>query len=204
MAKFIKCPNCDYKNKKDAKFCESCGHSLEFKNTREKTKKCPACGAENSSDARFCSQCGEVISKRYQKKVSGQNSTAGIKNPEFIVLSVILVLFLFMLMANEFGSSSSQKVPPATQGTYVLEPAVAEIAHLFKCSCGSCDDPTLAHCQCPTAQEEHNAIRTLLRQGKTKSEIISYIKKKFDFYIGETSQNQNIDVEELSRILKSF
>lgn len=204
MAKFRECTECNYKNSPDAKFCESCGHPLQQEGTGRKSKKCPSCGARNNSDARFCTQCGDVISNRQRKKIAASDSKTGWNNPFLVILIAIVGIFVFLLIANEFNSHSGNNNSAPLQTNIVLEPAVAEIAQLFKCACGSCDDPTLAHCQCPTAMEQMNTIRTLLNQNKPKAEIVAIMKNKYGHYIGENQNNSNIDAEELSKMLNSF
>jgi tetratricopeptide (TPR) repeat protein len=49
----MKCPNCQYENPDEAKFCEQCGAQL--------LHKCPGCGAEVSPTARFCKECGHSL-----------------------------------------------------------------------------------------------------------------------------------------------
>jgi tetratricopeptide (TPR) repeat protein len=49
----MKCPNCQYENPEDAKFCEQCGVQLLY--------RCPGCGAEVSPTARFCKECGHSL-----------------------------------------------------------------------------------------------------------------------------------------------
>ena len=47
------CPNCSTENPDDARFCMSCGHSLEA--------PCPNCGTELPPNAKFCFNCGFEI-----------------------------------------------------------------------------------------------------------------------------------------------
>src|SRR5262245_63253892 len=49
----MKCPNCEYENAADAKFCDQCAVLLR--------RVCERCGGELSSLARFCSQCGAAV-----------------------------------------------------------------------------------------------------------------------------------------------
>lgn len=50
------CPECGSKIRKDAKFCEKCGHEFE---TPENV--CDNCGAEVDKDAEFCDSCGSKL-----------------------------------------------------------------------------------------------------------------------------------------------
>ena len=49
----IQCPNCQFINPPDARFCQNCGHRLE--------NVCPSCGTLNALTARFCKQCGQAF-----------------------------------------------------------------------------------------------------------------------------------------------
>ncbi len=49
-----KCFYCQAPINPEAKFCPSCGKSLE-------PPKCPKCGTLNAASHKFCSNCGEVL-----------------------------------------------------------------------------------------------------------------------------------------------
>jgi class 3 adenylate cyclase/tetratricopeptide (TPR) repeat protein len=49
----MRCPQCQYDNRADARYCGGCGQSL--------AGKCPACGAVNPPDNRVCDQCGSKL-----------------------------------------------------------------------------------------------------------------------------------------------
>jgi predicted ATPase/class 3 adenylate cyclase len=46
----MKCPDCQFENREDAKFCSECGQRF--------TLSCPDCGTTNRPDAKFCDECG--------------------------------------------------------------------------------------------------------------------------------------------------
>src|SRR5438132_5377595 len=46
----MRCAACGHENPEGARFCASCGTSLE--------RSCPACGASLAADASFCTSCG--------------------------------------------------------------------------------------------------------------------------------------------------
>ncbi|MBN1579381.1 MAG: zinc ribbon domain-containing protein [Anaerolineae bacterium] len=46
----MRCPNCDYDNPPEMKFCGACGTRLP--------RRCPDCGFENPADFGFCGRCG--------------------------------------------------------------------------------------------------------------------------------------------------
>jgi protein phosphatase len=45
------CPQCQFENPNDNKFCQSCGTSLTY-------KTCPECGAEVLLNNQYCHKCG--------------------------------------------------------------------------------------------------------------------------------------------------
>jgi class 3 adenylate cyclase/tetratricopeptide (TPR) repeat protein len=47
------CPNCQTKNREDARFCSNCGHNLFI--------TCPNCGEESPPSAKFCFNCGHAL-----------------------------------------------------------------------------------------------------------------------------------------------
>jgi membrane protease subunit (stomatin/prohibitin family) len=55
----VECPSCKAHNPSGAKFCSSCGTSLE--QPAAATVACPNCNAENVPSARFCSSCGTAL-----------------------------------------------------------------------------------------------------------------------------------------------
>jgi len=51
----MKCPQCQFENPDDAKFCNECGNKLEL--------VCPECGKVNQLASKFCSECGYELRK---------------------------------------------------------------------------------------------------------------------------------------------
>ena len=49
----MKCPQCQFDNLTDARFCSGCGSSLEM--------ACPGCGKANLPGSRFCNRCGQSL-----------------------------------------------------------------------------------------------------------------------------------------------
>lgn len=59
----MKCPNCQFENRDDAKFCKACGSKLEILKPNPEpavntASVCPNCGAALKPGAKFCSKCG--------------------------------------------------------------------------------------------------------------------------------------------------
>lgn len=62
----MKCPNCQFENRDNAKFCKSCGYKLEGllvkpEVTVNAVSVCSNCGAALKPDAKFCSKCGSTV-----------------------------------------------------------------------------------------------------------------------------------------------
>ena len=60
------CPNCQFENGDNAKFCKSCGYKLENLNVNPAAAVnaaliCPNCGAGLKPGAKFCSKCGGAV-----------------------------------------------------------------------------------------------------------------------------------------------
>ena len=46
----MKCPECQFENREDAKFCNECGHKFDV--------TCPECKSSNRVGSKFCDECG--------------------------------------------------------------------------------------------------------------------------------------------------
>ena len=46
----MQCPECQFENESNARFCNNCGHKLEL--------ACPECGELNQPGSKFCKGCG--------------------------------------------------------------------------------------------------------------------------------------------------
>ncbi|MGD9204874.1 MAG: adenylate/guanylate cyclase domain-containing protein [Desulfobacterales bacterium] len=49
----MQCPECQFENRDEAKFCGECGHKFEI--------SCPKCGADNRFGNKFCDECGSNL-----------------------------------------------------------------------------------------------------------------------------------------------
>ena len=63
----MKCPQCQFENREDAKFCLECGMKLEI--------DCPQCGKAFPISAKFCDECGQNL----VKKAEPEKTTLGRK-----------------------------------------------------------------------------------------------------------------------------
>ena len=51
----MKCPKCQFENRKGARFCGECRHEFEV--------TCPECRTNNRAGNKFCDECGDDLSK---------------------------------------------------------------------------------------------------------------------------------------------
>jgi hypothetical protein len=52
----MNCPECQFDNREDAKFCSECGCEFEF--------ECPDCASKIRAESKFCDECGYDIIAR--------------------------------------------------------------------------------------------------------------------------------------------
>lgn len=64
----MKCPNCGFENRPDARFCKNCRQPLQATPVAQAAAPspppagiCPACGATAKPGARFCPRCGKPL-----------------------------------------------------------------------------------------------------------------------------------------------
>lgn len=57
----MKCTNCGFENRPDARFCKQCGQPLPAQPTPPASVICPACGATAKPGALFCPRCGKPL-----------------------------------------------------------------------------------------------------------------------------------------------
>ena len=74
------CKGCGFSNPTIAKFCLSCGASLEEEPAAEEAVEsalvCPECGFENVADARFCMVCGAKLAPQNAEEAPGSPKIA--------------------------------------------------------------------------------------------------------------------------------
>jgi len=56
----MKCPQCQFENREDAKFCKECGNNLEL--------ACSGCGTVYEMDSKFCDECGYSLAQESRIK----------------------------------------------------------------------------------------------------------------------------------------
>jgi hypothetical protein len=152
MAQNKHCPECDYVNLHNAKFCSECGHDLS------KVIK---------------SNSNIQLSKKPQSK----SSFFGY--PLLAVIGGFILLFVYLdNTEKEISKQEGTLIQPSTQDL-TLERKVIEVASKFTCSCGSCGEEALETCTCNTAEQERKFIRQELQSGKSVSHAITAVNKRY-------------------------
>ena len=100
------------------------------------------------------------------KTQNARNGSHGKKMAIGLIAGVALVGWMVVL-AGRGGSGTDVAARPAFASA-ALATDVQEVASLFWCSCGSCQEPELAACSCPTAVEAKQLIDRELRQGRPR------------------------------------
>ncbi len=57
----MKCPNCQFENQPEARFCGYCGAAAVASQNPSNEIKCYKCGSLNPPDSRFCESCGNKL-----------------------------------------------------------------------------------------------------------------------------------------------
>ena len=56
----MKCPNCQFENREEAKFCKDCGNKLEL--------SCPSCDHPYQPGSKFCDECGQRLDEAVERE----------------------------------------------------------------------------------------------------------------------------------------
>ena len=72
---------------------------------------------------------------------------------------------------------SSNAVGPSPARALAAD--VLDVAGKFRCACGSCEEPELAECTCPTAVEEKELISWELRRGQGEAEVVRLVERRY-------------------------
>jgi class 3 adenylate cyclase/tetratricopeptide (TPR) repeat protein len=107
------CPNCQFENPDDAKFCIECANQMEF--------HCPNCGIITPATGKFCKECGYDLKKPKEEPASINYSEPQSYTPKHLTDKILttrssiegerkLVTVLFADVANY--TSMSEKLDP--------------------------------------------------------------------------------------------
>lgn len=137
--------------------------------------KCAACGTQNRKGMAFCTDCGEPLKKEVAQK--RRQTSGGNSKKKIAAIIMGLAVVALVVMSGSQDGLSSQAGPSIASSAYGLE--VQEVASKFWCSCGSCEEPELTQCTCPTAAEEKKFIDRELKKGVSKAEVIQAVQSRY-------------------------
>ncbi len=146
------CPECEYINLHNAKFCSECGHDLSKVKTSSSNKQ---------------------LSKKPQSKPSS------IGYPLLAVIGGFIMLFVYLNNTEKELPKQERILSQPTTQDLALERKVIEVASKFTCSCGSCGEEALETCTCNTAAQERKFIRQELQSGKSVPQAITSVKARY-------------------------
>lgn len=136
--------------------------------------KCPRCGAPNRKEMVFCTGCGAPLregARRGRRRIPGGGFTKKIA----ALVAGALVIALAVAIGRREGARRA--ADPGIAAAFGLE--VREVASRFWCSCGSCEDPELADCSCPTAVAEKRLIDQELQKGIAELDVVRAVHRRY-------------------------
>ncbi len=128
------CLNCGFENPVDAKFCERCGSKFYLEQITKNVKTCPNCSSAIHQNAKFCPECGYSFLKICPRCKSenppearfceecGYDFAIKRSNPiKTVVLSVILIIFVFFLSLYFLLNNNKNEIPKVLQAPNVIQ-----------------------------------------------------------------------------------
>ena len=103
----MKCPNCNEEIDDNARFCESCGKTLND----ESTIYCPKCGELTKSNVSFCSNCGHKFTNENTVSNEAYRSAPfilGLIASIYAFIIIIVLLGILILRWRKKNSSVSK------------------------------------------------------------------------------------------------
>lgn len=106
----MRCNNCGAELQDNAKFCTSCGASVENSEPQGGSKHCPNCGSPLAADASFCTNCGQRVGGPARQVAPRNNYIRPRKNQADLkklgmviggaVLALLLLIFVIVPLFN--------------------------------------------------------------------------------------------------------
>ena len=177
------CPNCQFENPDDAKFCIECATQMEF--------HCPNCGIITPATGKFCKECGFDLKKSIEESAPINYSEPQSYTPKFLADKILttrsslegerkIVTVLFADVANY--TSMSEKLDPEEvhqimDGCFKI---LMDEIHKFEGTINQfTGDGVMALFGAPVAHEDHaqRACRSALEIQKTMSGYRGKIEK---------------------------
>jgi class 3 adenylate cyclase/tetratricopeptide (TPR) repeat protein len=183
----MKCPKCQFENRKEAVFCRNCGASLAI------DISCPNCQAANPPDSKFCEKCGRDL-KPAKETPPPRYSEPQSYTPKFLADKILttrsamagerkVVTVLFADVANYTGMSEKlepEEVHQIMDGCFKI--LMDEIHHYEGTINQFTGDGIMALFGAPVAHEDHaqRACRAALAIQKAMSGYGQKIEKECD------------------------
>lgn len=112
----MRCNNCGAELQDNAKFCTSCGASVESTSPQGGSKHCPNCGSPLAGDASFCTNCGQRVGGPARQGAPRNNyirprkNQADLKKLGLIIGgSLLALLLLIFVIVPLFNTGLSEK-----------------------------------------------------------------------------------------------
>ena len=181
----MKCPDCQFENPDDAKFCIECASQMEF--------HCPNCGIITPATGKFCKECGYDLKKPKEEPASINYSEPQSYTPKHLTDKILttrssvegerkLVTVFFADVANYTALSEKldpEEVHQVMDGCFKI---LMDEIHRHEGTINQfTGDGVMALFGAPLAQEEHaqKACHTALSIQKSLSEYAEKIKKDY-------------------------
>ena len=180
----MKCPQCQFENREEVKFCEECGAKLEL--------ECPRCRTKIPPNRKFCGECGHKLTEPSEAPVVDFSEPQSY-TPKFLADKILtsrssiegerkLVTVFFADVANYTALSEkldAEEVHQVMDGCFKI---LMDEIHRHEGTINQfTGDGVMALFGAPLAQEEHaqKACHTALSIQKSLSEYAEKIKKDY-------------------------
>ena len=175
----MQCPECQFENRDDAKFCNECGHKFDI--------ICPECSASNRIGSKFCDECGKDL-REIQDAPPVNYSDPQSYTPKFIADKILtskssmegerkLVTVLFADVANYTAMSvklDPEEVHRVMDGCFKI---LLDEIHLYEGTINQfTGDGVMALFGAPVAHEDH-AQRACYAALSIQKALENYSKK---------------------------
>jgi cytochrome c-type biogenesis protein CcmF len=97
------------------------------------------------------------------------------KVPAGAVTTSVLLISLLLPVAARAQHVETGRTP----NTAAQTPVEREVGHAVVCMCGTCGRKLVSECTCAKAEEMRSEIAALVKQGKTKKEILDFYIEKY-------------------------
>ncbi|MGD2272732.1 MAG: adenylate/guanylate cyclase domain-containing protein, partial [Desulfobacterales bacterium] len=172
----MKCPECLFENREEAKFCSECGHKFEL--------ICPECGTSIRSAGKFCDGCGYNLEPTLETRPFWSNAEQLSPDVAPIVSERKHVTVLFSDISGY--TAISEKLDPEDVRE-IMSGIFGDIAKVIARYDGFIErfigDAVMALFGVPKVQENH-AIKAI-RAAREIHALVEELSSKFEEQIGQ-------------------